>query len=446
MRPARLVGAACVITAALALLATPAIAAPRLDARFGDGGIARVPVKPEVFREFFGALRPVRQADGKVLVGAQLYGDRDSEEFVLARFDRTGAPDMTFGHGGRLKVDFPWQFVPVRVLTQRDGRILLVGLVGGYGYFSYRPSQIGLVRLLPDGSRDRSFGANGLVAWNPPWDGSEVALDMSLGLVLPQPDGRLLIAAALDERAIGLGDSAPEHHSFLFVRFEPDGSVDGSFGRAGMTELDRHGAYVQGWAQLPDGRLLAVVSRHEGPGLPTAESTSWWLQSFAPDANPAGGFIATRSVRLGLDVLDFFYDLAPTRDGALVMIGGVDANPIPAMRRILPDGSLDPAFGIDCGPPPVRLRGTSTRGLAPTSDGGLFMTATKFLIHARPRRTDGFALTQDASGCVAGTLLRLRALTVGPPLLQGRRSALLGATFTRKDGLAGGVALIKIRR
>jgi uncharacterized delta-60 repeat protein len=446
MRPARLVGAACVITAALALLATPAIAAPRLYARFGDGGVARLPVQTESLREFSGALRPVRQADGKVLVGAQLYGERDSEEFVLARFDRDGAPDPAFGHRGRLKIDFPWQFVPVRVLAQRDGRILVIGLIGGYGYFSYRPSQIGIVRLLPDGSRDRSFGANGLVAWNPPWDGSEVALDMSLGLVLPQPDGRLLIAATLEERAIGLGDSAPEHHSFLFVRFEPDGSVDESFGRAGMVELDRTGAYVQGWAQMPDGRVVALVTRQEGPGLPTAESQAWWLQSFAPGADPAGGYVATGSVRLGLDVLEFFYDLAPTRDGALVVIGGVDANPIPAMRRILPDGSLDPAFGSDCGPPPIRLRGSYTRGLAPTSDGGLFMTATKFLIHARPRRTDGFALTQDASGCVAGTPLRLRGLTVGPPLLQGRRGALLGATFTRRDGLAGGVALIKIRR
>jgi hypothetical protein len=41
---------------------------------------------------------------------------------------------------------------------------------------------------------------------------------------------------------------------------------------------------------------------------------------------------------------------------------------------------------------------------------------------------------------------RLRSLPVGPPLLQRGRGALLGATFANDDGLAGGLALIKIRR
>jgi uncharacterized delta-60 repeat protein len=446
MTAARLVGAGCAIAVALSLLATPAVASPRLDTRFGDGGVARMPLKLKEFREFVGALRPARQADGKVLVGAQLYGDRTSEEFVLARFNRDGAPDTTFGHAGRLKVDFPWQYAPVRVLAQRDGRILLVGIIGGYGYFSYRPSQIGLVRLLPDGSRDRSFGSNGLVAWNPPWDADHVALDMVLGLVLPQSDGRLLIAALLEEQVSGAGENAPEHHSFLFVRFDPDGSVDESFGRDGMAELDRGGAYPQGWAGLPDGRLVALVTRQEGSALPTTESRAWSLQSFAPAGDPADGYVATGPVRLGLDVLDTLFALTLTRDGGLILIGSVGANPLPVMRRVLPDGSLDPTFGNDCGRPLARLRGSATRGMASASDGGLFMTATKLLIHARPRRVDGFAMTQDGSGCLAGSPLRLRGLTVGPPLLQGRRGALVGATFTRKDGLAGGVALIRIHR
>ena len=67
MTPARLVGALCPIAAMLSLLATPAVASPRLDTRFGDGGVARMPLKLKEFREFFGALRPIRQADGKVL-------------------------------------------------------------------------------------------------------------------------------------------------------------------------------------------------------------------------------------------------------------------------------------------------------------------------------------------------------------------------------------------
>lgn len=448
----RLAGAGCVITVALSLLATPAAAAPRLDTRFGDGGIARVPVKSDGFREFSGAMRPVRQADGKVLVAAQLYGDRDPAEFVLARFDRTGALDTTFGRRGRLKVSFPWQFVPVKVLAQPDGRILLVGVVGGYRYFAYQPMQIGLVRLLPDGSRDRSFGANGFVAWNPRWHSAEVMMDISLGLAQQQPDGRLLIAASVDERARGPGVTfpRPERHSIMFVRFEADGSVDPSFGRAGLAERNLEGgAYVRGWARLADGRLVAVVSRHEGSGEPTLESTGWWLQSFAADAAPAGGFVAAGSVRLGLDILDELVDLAPTSDGGLVMIGAVDVSqrfgPVPAVRRIRPDGSLNPTFGRNCGPPLLRLRASFPRGGAATLDGGVLVAATRHLIHARPRRIDGFVIPHDATGCIAGTPLRLRGLTVGPPLLQRGRSALLGATSSDIHG-ARGLALVKIRR
>jgi uncharacterized delta-60 repeat protein len=440
MRLRRLAGAVCVIAAALSPLAAPAIAAPRLDARFGDGGIARAPVRWEGFREFFGAMRPVRQADGKVLVAAQLSGDRDPEEFVLARFDRTGALDATFGRRGRLKINFPWQFVPVTVLTQRDGRILLVGVVGGYRYFAYRPMQIGVLRLLPDGSRDRSFGANGFVAWNPPWHAADVAMDISLGLALRQPDDRLLIAAAVDVRAVGPGVTFPaaERHSVVFVRFGPDGSVDRSFGRAGMAELDRNG-YPQAWARLPDGRLVAVEAGNE-----------WSLESFAPNPAPADGFVAAGSVHLGPNVLDVVSEVVPSRDGALLMIGAVDVSersgPVAALRRVLPDGSLDPTFGRDCGETLRRLRASFTRGGAPTADGGVLVTATKLLIHARPRRVDGFVMTHDATGCLAGTPLRLRDLVVGPPLLGPGRSALLGATFNDHQGVAGGLALVKIRR
>jgi hypothetical protein len=40
----------------------------------------------------------------------------------------------------------------------------------GFGPFFYpQPGQLGLVRLLPDGTRDPSFGTNGFVSWNPPW-------------------------------------------------------------------------------------------------------------------------------------------------------------------------------------------------------------------------------------------------------------------------------------
>jgi uncharacterized delta-60 repeat protein len=392
-------------------------------------------------------MRPVRQADGKVLVGVQLFGEREAKEFVLTRFGRTGRLDRTFGRRGRLRIAFPSQFQPRTLLARRDGRIVLVGVIGGYAYMAYRPSQLGILRLLPDGSRDPSFGTNGFVAWNPPRRAADEMMDVTPGLALPQPEGRLLVAAMVDERTLNPETS---WQRIVLVRFQPDGSVDQSFGRGGFAELDWDGGNFYAWARLADGRLAGVLKRADRINWLVAEPQAWWVHTFEQNPSPTGELVSAGSVRLGIDDLDDLGDLVPTRDGGLLMIGGVDADqrfgPVPAVRRILPEGSLDPTFGRHCGHPLRRLLATSSRGGAPTPDGGVFVTATRLLIHARPRRVDGFAIAHDASGCIAGTPLRLRSLAVGPPLLQRGRSALLGATFTDSQGLASGLALIKIRR
>jgi uncharacterized delta-60 repeat protein len=436
---------ACLIAITLSLLATPAVAAPRLDARFGDGGVARARFSLLQRQELFGALRPVRQANGKVLVAAHPFADRTlSNQVLLARFGRGGALDPTFGRRGRLRITFPWQFEPRTVFAQRDGRIVLVGAVGGYAYFSYRPSQLGILRLLPDGSRDVSFGTNGFVAWNPPWRVANEFMDVLPVLAWPQAAGRLLVAATVDERARE-PNPATSWQRVVLVRFQPDGSPDQSFGQGGFAGQDWDSGYFRGWARLADGSLASVVSRNEGPGMPTLESAAWWLHSFTADGSPAE-LRSTGSVRLGLNVVDELDELVPTGDGALLMIGDVDIDhargPAIAVRRILPDGSLDATFGRECAQPPLRA---GSRGGAATADGGVLVTASRLLVRARPRRFDSLAIPYDATGCIAATPLRLRGLIAGPPLLQRGRSPLVGATFQDREGL-GGLALIKIRR
>jgi hypothetical protein len=268
-------------------------------------------------------------------------------------------------------------------------------------------------------------------------------MDVFPSLALTQPDGRLVVAAAVDERTLNPETS---WHRVVLVRFGEDGSVDQSFGQGGFAEQDWDDGYFRGWARMADGRLASVVSRHEGPGAPTLESAAWWLHTFSADGSTAA-LQSTSPVRLGLNVLDDLAELAPTADCWLMMIGAVEIDhargPATAVRRILPDGSLDESFGRKCTQPPLRFR---SRGGAPTPDGGVLVTADKLLIHARPRRFDSVAIPYDATGCIAARPLTLRGLIAGPPLLQRGRSALLGATFNGKHGFAAGLALIKIRR
>jgi uncharacterized delta-60 repeat protein len=421
----------------LAAVPTADAASLRLDARFGEGGIARVRFGSGQTGTDLRPLRPVRQPDGKVLLAASSYLDHGNSQILLARFTRSGRPDPTFGHGGRERLGLSWNFAPQAVHVQPDGRILVLG-ADGYGPFFYpAPGQFGLVRLLPDGSPDRTFGTKGFVAWNPPWRADTQSLYVDPGVFIPQGDGGVLAAGMVYERR-WLGDrytslSVEVPPRVVFVRFNQDGSVDESFGRAGWIEGPPGPDFFSAWAALPDGRIVALSSRNEGFFAPT----SWWLHRFTADGVVDSAFGSDGSVRLGLNGLDGVTELLPARDGSLVIVRDTQ------LRRILPSGQLDARFGTACGRPPLGA-GDPGRSAAATSDGGVLATGTRFRRNARPV---SFVIRYGSDGCVAGRPLRVKAVSAGPPLLQRRHIALVGATDeSHYPALATGLALIRIRR
>src|SRR6185436_3779190 len=80
------------------------------------------------------------------------------------------------------------------------GRILVLG-ADGYGPFMYpSPGQFALVRQLPEGSRDRTFGTNGFVRWYPPWHADTLSTYAVPGVFVPRRDGRVLAAGVVYER------------------------------------------------------------------------------------------------------------------------------------------------------------------------------------------------------------------------------------------------------
>jgi uncharacterized delta-60 repeat protein len=428
----------CLVAVVLSLAAVPtADAAPlRLDGRFGHGGIARMPFRVGSGYDYGGASRPVRQPDGKVLALGFFEGESPSlgVRVWLARFRRTGQRDKAFGRGGLVR--FGPGFIPDSIQLQPDGRIILVGPVGQLPGFPYPfPNQIGLMRLLPDGSRDRSFGRHGLVAWNPPWRADTNYMQITPAVLVPQADGRLLAGGPVNEGRLG-------QDWLAFARFNQDGSVDQSFGHAGVVEDQVDGwqfapPFFEAWAALPDGHIVAVDSRHEGPAS-SPESRSWWLDRFTADGTLDRGFGQDGSVRLGSDV--GWTELVPARDGSLVMIGTAGSEGAVTIRRVLPGGQFDSAFGTACTAPSPRAYST---GAAASADGGLVATGTRF-VRQDPGslpRYDSLVIRFGADGCAAARPLRLKWTKAGPPLLRGPRRALVAAT-DRFEGLE----LIRIRR
>jgi uncharacterized delta-60 repeat protein len=426
--------AGCLVAVALSLAAAPTAdaATVRLDAKFGDGGIARVPLRPGGIRTLVRPLRPLRQPDGRVLVAAAIEGDRgDPMQVALARFKRSGQPDPAFGRGGRVRLGAHWNFDPRAILVQPDGRIVLMGAAGrGINslYSLVAPAQIGLIRLLPDGSRDRAFGADGFVAWNPPWRGDTRLMQTIPGLLLRQADGRLLVAGGVDE----LRKSDPfnvDVQRVAFVRFNENGALDESFGGAGAVEGPDGANVPSAWAALPDGRIAAAAPRNGGFGPPV----SWSLDVFTADGTVDREFGQDGSVRIEANTFAGIAALEAAGDGTLVVIGTDHRRTGTVLRRILPGGQLDAGFGTACGRP---LRAFSWGGGAATPDGGVFVAASTYVIRGHQRSL--FA-RYGLHGCLAGRPLRVRAVSAGPPLLRGRHMALVGATD------AHGLALIQIR-
>jgi uncharacterized delta-60 repeat protein len=165
---------------------------------------------------------------------------------VLALFganSTSAAPgdlDTSFGEQGRLRLTFPTamgETLPGEVVVHADGKVALVGacavLSGG--------SKPCVLRRLPDGSPDDSFGAQGFVALN------NVSSDITV-LAAALPAGKLIIATTCAEGG---------ERKFCAFRLNDNGTLDASFGSAGRATAAQ-GTLLVGFALQRDGKLLLV--------------------------------------------------------------------------------------------------------------------------------------------------------------------------------------------
>lgn len=117
------------------------------DASFGKGGVDVTGLK--------GGGIVALQTDGKILV----LGKFDSASGSVGRFNSNGTLDGSFGRGGIADITLPGGETTTLVV-QSDGRIV----VGVDEPFS--SGKIGLVRFLPNGVLDSTFGQSGIAIIN----------------------------------------------------------------------------------------------------------------------------------------------------------------------------------------------------------------------------------------------------------------------------------------
>jgi uncharacterized delta-60 repeat protein len=185
-----------------------------LDSTFGRRGVVTVPVGAAAMGNGV-----VVQSDGKIVVSGTALTDHN--HFVATRLNSNGNVDHSFANNG---------IALLSAVTAADWGLALQSngdlVLGGEEQNSAGSWQYMVARLQPNGNPDPSFGTGGSVIL--PIGSSAAGLALAL-----QPDGRILLTG----NAVVNGTRV-----VATVRFNTDGSLDGSFGSGGISEFAGTGA------------------------------------------------------------------------------------------------------------------------------------------------------------------------------------------------------------
>jgi uncharacterized delta-60 repeat protein len=230
-----------------------------------------------------------------------------------------GGLDPNFGTSGVTTTDFAGNLDVVRGLAlQPDGKLVTGGITTSV-VAGVTNTDFGLARYLSDGSLDPTFGAGGRVVTE---FGSA---DEIWGIAL-ETDGKIVAAGRTGT-------------NIAVARYNPDGSLDPTFGAGGKVVTDLGSTEVaRSVAIQPDGKLL-VAGQTGG--------------DFAVVRYNADGSLDTGFGSSGVVRTDFGggTDLARTvlvqPDGKIVVAGRTQLGSTVqfALARYNADGSLDPTFG-----------------------------------------------------------------------------------------------------
>ncbi len=267
------------------------------------------------------------QPDDKIVVVG--YADLDlNRDFALARYNSDGSLDNSFGLTGRVTTEFGSpddQALDVQIDNQ--GRIVVVGKTCQ----TATTCDFALARYNSNGNLDPTFGNGGKVITDF-LGGGDVANALAI-----QPDGRILAAGWMTD---------PTWHMAI-ARYQPDGTLDPTFGIAGTVMTDFGPGYEQAYdiGLLADGRIVIAGLSNENAGDPTDFTVVRYLSDGTLDLNfGTNGFVTT----------DFFsnddivFGLVVREDDKIIVAGysRIDQTDVDfAVAQYTQNGLLDTTFG-----------------------------------------------------------------------------------------------------
>lgn len=289
----------------------------------------------------FGVLQPGTDAVTPAPCTVTFGSSNDTSSLQVAQQDGSGAAmsretlggwDNGFGGNGHVEVEFPEGNVNTTFgFVQPDGKVVYGGsVINGGGALD-----VAMVRLNDDGTPDSSFGVAGngrvvtsLLATN---------TDKAWAGIL-DPDGKIVLTGTYWINALNT--------NCTMIRYLSDGTLDASFGGGdGHVEFDAGGFdECRGLTRLHDGSYVAVGVAWNGGT--TNDTVIAKVRSDGTMDSSFGTAGVIRSDMTGLALDDVAFNVLELESGKL-LINGDAANASDNdsyVARLLPDGSLDPTY------------------------------------------------------------------------------------------------------
>ena len=298
------------------------------DTGFGNRGIVNINSSGTNWDDAWAvALQP----DGKIVAAGRTNVTSSTWAFFLARYSSDGTLDTGFGTGGKVMTSIGGSNDGANAIAlQPDGKIVAAG--SSYNTTS-KNTDIALVRYLPGGTLDTAFGSGGKVVT------PIGSLDDGANAIALQPDGKIVVA--------GYSASSVSKTDFALLRYSADGTLDANFGTGGKvtTAIGSGKDGANAMALQPDGKIVVAGDSHNGT------NTDFALVRYNPDGSLdtsfGNGGKLTTAIESGNDTATA---VALQKDGKIVAAGSNDAwhgatRTAMAVVRYLPNGSLDTSFG-----------------------------------------------------------------------------------------------------
>jgi len=290
------------------------------DTSFGDGGSSFIDLPEGDFGQAIAL-----QADGRIVgAGVDLAGNHG-----LVRL----WPDGTLDDGGKQTLGFDQPGFPPgshetahAMAVQADGGLVVAGTIREPVTHLHDAA---LTRFLPNGLVDTSFGLHGQVLFG---FGEEDVFHA----VAVQSDGKILAAGYTDP----FGNLAK---NFMIARFNPDGTLDSSFGFFGYNIVDFQGGddYGTAMALAPGGKIVVA-----GP-VWTGARHDFGVARFNSDGTLDTSFSGDGKAVQSWGKASWVYAVVIQSDGRVVVGGFLDGDF--AILRFNENGTLDTLYGNDGG-------------------------------------------------------------------------------------------------